>query len=96
MYFPALSDQALVGTGKSTFSQIIRKRYEGVMAVVAPTGVAALNAGGVTIHSFFRVPPRIINPDDLKEVVPFAGGSLGCGDHSRLEMAFRLECLLDF
>lgn len=58
------------GTGKSTLIQeVIRKKYEGVMAVVAPTGVAALNAGGVTIHSFFRFPPRIINPDDIKKVV---------------------------
>lgn len=57
------------GTGKSTFIEVLRKRYEGVMAVVAPTGVAALNAGGVTIHSFFRFPPRIINPEDIKKVV---------------------------
>ena len=44
------------GTGKTTFLRnlpnITRKR----MAVVAPTGVAALNAGGVTIHSFFQLP----------------------------------------
>ena len=39
------------------------------MAVVAPTGVAALNAGGVTIHSFFRFPPRIVNPEDVERVV---------------------------
>lgn len=57
------------GTGKSTFIQLIRKRYEGRMAVVAPTGVAALNAEGVTIHAFFRFPPRIVNPDDIKRVV---------------------------
>ena len=66
---PAVFITGRAGTGKSTFIQFIRKRYEGVMAVVAPTGVAALNAGGVTIHSFFRFPPRIINPDDIKELV---------------------------
>ena len=66
---PAVFITGRAGTGKSTFIQLIRKHYEGVMAVVAPTGVAALNAGGVTIHSFFRFPPRIVNPDDIKEVV---------------------------
>ena len=66
---PAIFITGRAGTGKSTFIQLIRKRYEGVMAVVAPTGVAAQNAGGVTIHSFFRFPPRIINPDDIKKVV---------------------------
>ena len=35
------------------------------MAVVAPTGVAALNAGGVTIHSFFRLPPKLIQEEDV-------------------------------
>ena len=34
------------------------------MVVVAPTGIAAINAGGVTIHSFFKVPFRPILPDD--------------------------------
>lgn len=66
---PAIFITGRAGTGKSTFIQHIRKQYEGVMAVVAPTGVAAQNAGGVTIHSFFRFPPRIINPDDIKTVV---------------------------
>ena len=32
------------------------------MAIVAPTGVAAINAGGVTIHSFFQLPPQFIVP----------------------------------
>ena len=54
------------GTGKSTFIKFIRQKYLGSIAVVAPTGVAALNAGGVTIHSFFRFPPRVINPEDVK------------------------------
>jgi ATP-dependent exoDNAse (exonuclease V) alpha subunit len=34
--------------------------------VVAPTGIAALNAGGQTIHKFFGIPPRIVNLDDIK------------------------------
>ncbi len=52
------------GTGKSTFLRYIcdniRKRY----VVLAPTGIAAINAGGSTIHSFFKMPFRPILPDD--------------------------------
>jgi len=44
------------GTGKTTFLHNLRKRCHKRMVVVAPTGVAAMNAGGVTIHSFFQVP----------------------------------------
>ncbi len=44
------------GTGKTTFLRHIRKNCSKEIAVVAPTGVAAINAGGVTIHSFFQLP----------------------------------------
>lgn len=44
------------GTGKTTFLQHIRQHLAKEMVVVAPTAVAAINAGGVTIHSFFQVP----------------------------------------
>ena len=44
------------GTGKTTFLKYIRQNSLKQMAVVAPTGVAAINAGGVTIHSFFQLP----------------------------------------
>ena len=44
------------GTGKTTFLKHIRQNCPKQMAVVAPTGVAAINAGGVTIHSFFQLP----------------------------------------
>lgn len=44
------------GTGKTTFLQHIRRNLNKEMVVVAPTAVAAINAGGVTIHSFFQVP----------------------------------------
>jgi hypothetical protein len=44
------------GTGKTTFLKHIREGCPKQMAVVAPTGVAAINAGGVTIHSFFQLP----------------------------------------
>ena len=44
------------GTGKTTFLQRIKQNSMKRMVVVAPTGVAAINAGGVTIHSFFQLP----------------------------------------
>lgn len=44
------------GTGKTTFLQAVVKKSRKRSIVVAPTGVAAINAGGVTIHSFFQLP----------------------------------------
>jgi len=44
------------GTGKTTFLRSLGNRLSKRMIVVAPTGVAAVNAGGVTIHSFFQIP----------------------------------------
>jgi len=52
------------GTGKSTFLRYICQHTHKKFVVVAPTGIAAINAGGVTIHSFFKVPFRPILPDD--------------------------------
>jgi hypothetical protein len=44
------------GTGKTTFLHNLKKITNKQIAIVAPTGVAAINAGGVTIHSFFQLP----------------------------------------
>ena len=44
------------GTGKTTFLKYVREHVSKNMMVVAPTGVAAINAGGVTLHSFFQLP----------------------------------------
>ncbi|MDD4341892.1 MAG: HRDC domain-containing protein [Kiritimatiellae bacterium] len=44
------------GTGKTTFLQTLHGRLPKQMVVTAPTGVAAINAGGVTLHSFFQLP----------------------------------------
>ncbi|MDR2928148.1 MAG: helix-turn-helix domain-containing protein [Cytophagaceae bacterium] len=51
------------GTGKTTFLKYLKQNAPKRMVVVAPTGVAAINAGGVTIHSFFQLPfgPQIPN-----------------------------------
>ncbi len=51
------------GTGKTTFLKYIRENCHKQMAIVAPTGVAAINAGGVTMHSFFQLPFSPFIPD---------------------------------
>src|SRR4030095_5630786 len=53
------------GTGKTTFLRYLKERGFKKMAVVAPTGVAAINAGGVTIHSFFQIPPGTFLPTQI-------------------------------
>ena len=52
------------GTGKTTFLHRLKMRSNKRMVIVAPTGVAAINAKGVTIHSFFQLPFGPILPDD--------------------------------
>ena len=44
------------GTGKTTFLQTLKETFPKRLVVTAPTGVAAINAGGVTLHSFFQLP----------------------------------------
>ncbi len=51
------------GTGKTTFLHKLKMKSLKRMVVVAPTGVAAINAKGVTIHSFFQMPFGPILPD---------------------------------
>lgn len=50
------------GTGKTTFLRNLRSNTHKRTIVVAPTGVAAINAGGVTIHSFFQLAPGLYLP----------------------------------
>lgn len=64
------SDQSLfitgrAGTGKSTLLQLFRNTSKKRIAVLAPTGIAALNVKGQTIHSFFGFPPKMINAADI-------------------------------
>src|SRR5690554_8183718 len=51
------------GTGKTTFLHNLKNDSMKRLVVVAPTGVAAINAKGVTIHSFFQLPFGPITPD---------------------------------
>lgn len=56
------------GTGKSTLLSLFCKTTKKRAVVLAPTGIAALNVGGQTIHSFFRFPPKMINAKDIKKL----------------------------
>lgn len=57
------------GTGKSTLLQLFRTTSRKKIAVLAPTGIAALNVQGQTIHSFFGFPPRVITPSEASRRV---------------------------
>lgn len=57
------------GTGKTTFLKSLPMKTAKRMAVVAPTGVAAINAGGQTIHSFFQLPFGAQIPEDAQNIV---------------------------
>lgn len=52
------------GTGKSTFLRYICQHTKKKYVVLAPTGIAAINAGGSTLHSFFKLPFYPLLPDD--------------------------------
>ncbi len=54
------------GTGKSTLLRCLAAEIGEEGVIVAPTGLAAVNVGGQTIHSFFGLPPRLIRADDIK------------------------------
>ncbi|TKC10514.1 hypothetical protein FA048_10035 [Pedobacter polaris] len=77
------------GTGKTTFLRHIRSSTKKNLAVVAPTAVAAINAGGVTIHSFFQVPFGPLLPPSPQETIftEFSGKSFGA------EKAKLIKCL---
>ena len=50
------------GTGKSTFIKMIQEKIAKNFLVLAPTGIAAINVGGQTMHSFFEFPFEVIGP----------------------------------
>ena len=56
------------GTGKTTMLRKFMEAAGPTAIVLAPTGVAAMNAGGQTLHSFFKLPPRLIEPTDIKRL----------------------------
>ena len=54
------------GTGKSTFLQYVTATTKKKYVVLAPTGIAAINAGGATLHSFFKLPFHPFLPNDSR------------------------------
>lgn len=54
------------GTGKSTFLRYVCQHTKKKYVVLAPTGIAAINAGGVTLHSFFKIPFHPLIPTDTR------------------------------
>jgi PIF1-like helicase/Helix-turn-helix domain/HRDC domain/Helicase len=88
------------GTGKTTFLHDLKKSCPKRMIVVAPTGVAAINAGGVTIHSFFQLPfhPYIPsfylsdnNPHKRPEQKDFTGYKMS---HEKINIIKSLDLLI--
>ncbi len=58
------------GSGKTFVIDAFREMRKGKIAVLAPTGIAALNIAGSTIHSFFHFPPRFLLPDETPDMSP--------------------------
>jgi hypothetical protein len=56
------------GTGKSTFIKMIQEKIDKNFLVLAPTGIAAINVGGQTMHSFFGFPFEVIGPHTQMKV----------------------------
>lgn len=54
------------GTGKSTFLRYVAQTTKKKHVILAPTGIAAINAGGSTLHSFFRLPFHPLLPNDSR------------------------------
>ena len=79
------------GTGKTTFLRKLREQSPKTMAVVAPTGVAAINAGGMTIHSLFQLPVRTLIPTPQSYRQLFAEQRL---TQRKRNMLYHLEMLV--
>lgn len=65
--FPLLIVTGSAGTGKSTFIRWLAESFEGHVLIAAPTGIAALNVDGKTLHSLCVLPPAWILSEDIKE-----------------------------
>ena len=73
------------GTGKSTFLRYVSKNTKKKHVILAPTGIAAINAGGSTLHSFFRLPFHPLLPNDSRYNARNIRKTLKYGsDHCRL------------
>lgn len=68
--FPLTFVTGGAGTGKSTFVHWLTKEFDGDVLLAAPTGIAALNINGKTLHSLCKLPPAWIVKDDVKIFKP--------------------------
>lgn len=84
------------GTGKTTFLRNLAVNTYKRMVVVAPTGVAAINAGGVTIHSFFQLPFGPIVPDTgtVSSSLPVTGLNAQKINKTKLKIMRSLDLLV--
>lgn len=89
------------GTGKTTFLKNLKERSPKRMVVVAPTGVAAINAGGVTIHSFFQLSfgPQVPRDPDRPQSAPaaaedFAGAGFKRFSREKINIIRSLDLLV--
>ena len=84
------------GTGKTTFLRNLTLNTHKRMVVVAPTGVAAINAGGMTIHSFFQLPFGPIVPDTgtVSKSLPVTGLNAQKINKTKLKIMRSLDLLV--
>lgn len=68
--FPVTFVTGGAGTGKSTFVHWLTKEFDGNVLLAAPTGIAALNINGKTLHSLCKLPPAWIVKDDIRRFKP--------------------------
>lgn len=87
------------GTGKSTFLKHFCENTKKNYLILAPTGIAALNVGGQTIHSFFGLPLRPLQPND-KDIPYFSKatfdkkGDLSLEDHPKRKIIQNLDVII--
>ena len=84
------------GTGKTTFLRNLQLKKAKRMVVVAPTGVAAINAGGQTIHSFFQLPFGPQLPEDVQNANPANPKSLAAQFQKIRKSKLKLMRSLEF
>ncbi|MDE5595521.1 MAG: AAA family ATPase [Muribaculaceae bacterium] len=82
------------GTGKSTFLRYITENSGKKLVVLAPTGIAAVNVGGQTLHSFFHLPFKPLMPDDPDFSNPHRLFSVLKLGRERLKLIKNLELII--
>lgn len=81
------------GTGKSTFLRYIDSTTKKKHVILAPTGIAAINAGGQTLHSFFKIPFHPLLPNDVRYSIRNIRNTLKYGA-DRIKLIRELELII--